>query len=73
VVPVVAAVNKWYGDWLHRNAVEVQNALAGANSGEQLQITHIWSRGVCGYVFVLFSWLLEYYPFVGCIFFWFKV
>jgi ABC-type transport system involved in cytochrome bd biosynthesis fused ATPase/permease subunit len=35
VVPIVAAINKRYGDWLNRNAKEVQNALAQANSVAQ--------------------------------------
>lgn len=32
VVPVVAVINKKYGDFLNQNAIEVQNALAKANS-----------------------------------------
>ena len=32
IVPVVAVVNKFYGDWLGKNAVQVQSALAEANS-----------------------------------------
>lgn len=32
VVPVVAIINKKYGDFLNQNAIEVQNALAKANS-----------------------------------------
>jgi len=35
VVPIVALVNKWYGDWLHRSAVGVQTALADANAVAQ--------------------------------------
>mmetsp|Transcript_12116 Transcript_12116/g.22676 ORF Transcript_12116/g.22676 Transcript_12116/m.22676 type:complete len:830 (-) Transcript_12116:3118-5607(-) len=35
VVPIVAAINKRYGDWLNCNAKEVQNALAQANSVAQ--------------------------------------
>jgi len=35
VVPFVALVNKKYGDWLHKNAMEVQAALAEANSVAQ--------------------------------------
>lgn len=32
IIPVVAALNKVYGDWLHANAKLVQDALADANS-----------------------------------------
>ena len=32
IIPIVAAVNKKYGDWLHRNAALVQDALADANT-----------------------------------------
>jgi len=32
IVPLVAAINKWYGDWLSRNAIQVQDALAAANA-----------------------------------------
>lgn len=32
MAPVVALVNKYYGDWLHRNAKRAQDALADANS-----------------------------------------
>ena len=35
IVPVVAVVNKLYGDWLRKNAIEVQTALAQANSVAQ--------------------------------------
>lgn len=31
VIPIVAVVNKIYGNWLNKNAQEVQNALAAAN------------------------------------------
>ena len=32
VIPVVAVFNKLYGDWLQKNAQNVQSALAKANS-----------------------------------------
>jgi len=35
IVPVVAALNKKYNDWLRRNAIEVQNALAESNTVAQ--------------------------------------
>lgn len=35
VIPVVAMVNKIYGNWLSRNATEVQDALAAANDVAQ--------------------------------------
>jgi ABC-type multidrug transport system fused ATPase/permease subunit len=35
IVPVVAVVNKKYGDWLRKNAIAVQTALAQANSTAQ--------------------------------------
>jgi len=35
IVPIVAAVNKVYGDWLSRNSRKVQDALAAANSVAQ--------------------------------------
>ena len=35
VVPIVAAINKRYGDFLNKNAMEVQTALAKANSAAQ--------------------------------------
>ncbi|KAL3907268.1 MAG: hypothetical protein SGILL_008941, partial [Bacillariaceae sp.] len=35
IVPVVAIVNKFYGDWLGKNAALVQDALAAANSNAQ--------------------------------------
>jgi ABC-type multidrug transport system fused ATPase/permease subunit len=35
IVPVVAVVNKLYGNWLRKNAMQVQNALAQANSAAQ--------------------------------------
>lgn len=34
-MPIVASVNKMYGDWLNQNAIEVQTALAEANSVAQ--------------------------------------
>ena len=35
IVPVVAIVNKYYGNWLNRNARKVQDATAAANSVAQ--------------------------------------
>ena len=35
IIPVVAVVNKKYGDWLRENAIAVQTALAQANSAAQ--------------------------------------
>ena len=35
IVPVVAIINKKYGDWLRKNAIAVQTALAEANSVAQ--------------------------------------
>lgn len=35
IVPIVGVVNKLYGDWLSKNAIAVQNALAKANSVAQ--------------------------------------
>lgn len=35
IVPVVAVVNKKYGDWLRMNTIAVQTALAQANSAAQ--------------------------------------
>jgi ABC-type multidrug transport system fused ATPase/permease subunit len=32
VIPIVAVVNKKYGDWLRRSATDVQDALAEANA-----------------------------------------
>lgn len=32
IVPIVGLINKFYGDWLGRNALKVQNALADATS-----------------------------------------
>ncbi len=31
IIPIVAIVNKYYGNWLSRNARKVQDALAAAN------------------------------------------
>jgi ATP-binding cassette subfamily B (MDR/TAP) protein 9 len=39
IVPVVAVVNKKYGDWLRNNAIAVQTALAQANSVAQEAIS----------------------------------
>lgn len=35
IVPLVAVVNKYYGNWLSENAARVQDALAAANSVAQ--------------------------------------
>ena len=35
IIPVVAVVNKYYGNWLSQNAKKVQDALASANSVAQ--------------------------------------
>ena len=35
IVPVVAVVNKYYGNWLSENAAKVQDALAAANAVAQ--------------------------------------
>ena len=32
IIPVVGAINKWYGNWLHANQEKVQASLASANS-----------------------------------------
>ena len=39
IVPIVAAVNKVYGDWLSVNSRKVQDALAGANAVAQETIS----------------------------------
>lgn len=39
IVPFVAVVNKKYGDWLRKNAIAVQTALAQANSVAQEAIS----------------------------------
>ena len=41
IVPFVAVVNKKYGDWLRKNAIAVQTALAQANSVAQEAISCI--------------------------------
>lgn len=41
IVPVVALINKLYGDWLSRNAATVQDALAEANATAQEALTNI--------------------------------
>ena len=41
VVPIVAIVNKKYGDWLSKNAKDVQDALAEANSVAQEALYNI--------------------------------
>lgn len=35
IIPIVAIVNKYYGNWLSQNARKVQDALAEANSVAQ--------------------------------------
>ena len=35
IIPLVALVNKLYGNWLNKNAKEVQDALAAANEVSQ--------------------------------------
>ena len=35
IVPLVAIVNKYYGNWMNRNARKVQDATAAANSVAQ--------------------------------------
>mmetsp|Transcript_27336 Transcript_27336/g.41361 ORF Transcript_27336/g.41361 Transcript_27336/m.41361 type:complete len:854 (-) Transcript_27336:1618-4179(-) len=35
IVPFVAVLNKLYGDWLSKNSIQVQTALAGANTVAQ--------------------------------------
>ena len=32
IIPIVGAINKWYGNWLHANQEKVQASLASANS-----------------------------------------
>lgn len=41
IVPSVAIVNKLYGDWLRRNAIQVQDALAEANSVAQEALANV--------------------------------
>ena len=41
IVPLVAVVNKYYGDWLSDNAKKVQDALAAANSVAQESLSCI--------------------------------
>jgi len=41
IVPAVAVINKLYGDWLRRNAVQVQDALAEANAVAQEALAHV--------------------------------
>lgn len=41
IAPVVAVVNKWYGNWLSKNATAVQDALAEANSVAQEALANI--------------------------------
>lgn len=39
ICPIVAVVNKKYGDWLRKNAIAIQTALAQANSVAQEAIS----------------------------------
>jgi ABC-type multidrug transport system fused ATPase/permease subunit len=41
IVPAVGAINKVYGDWLRRNAVQVQDALAEANATAQESLSNV--------------------------------
>jgi len=41
IVPAVAVINKVYGDWLRKNAVQVQDALAEANSVAQEALANV--------------------------------
>ena len=41
IVPIVGVVNKFYGDWLRRNAAEVQDALAEANAVAQEALANV--------------------------------
>jgi len=41
MVPVVAAINKVYGDWLRKNAIAVQDALAEANAVAQEALVNV--------------------------------
>jgi ABC-type multidrug transport system fused ATPase/permease subunit len=59
VVPVVAFVNKYYGDWLKENATKVQDALAEANSVAQETLSCIRT------VIALASEELEYDKYVN--------
>lgn len=41
IIPVVAVINKVYGNWLRKNAIEVQDALAEANAVAQEALANI--------------------------------
>ena len=41
IVPVVGVINKLYGDWLARNAIAVQDALAEANAVAQEALSNV--------------------------------
>lgn len=48
VIPVCAAINKCYGDWLHTNAKHVQSALAGANTVATEVLSEVRTVVACG-------------------------
>ena len=48
VIPVCAAINKCYGDWLHKNAKTVQSALAGANTVATEVLSEVRTVVACG-------------------------
>lgn len=41
IIPAVAVINKFYGDWLRHNAVKVQDSLAEANSVAQEALANV--------------------------------
>jgi len=41
IVPVVATINKFYGDWLRDNAISVQDALAESNALAQEALSNV--------------------------------
>ena len=41
IVPVVGVINKLYGDWLRKNAIAVQDALAEANAVAQEALSNV--------------------------------
>ena len=59
IIPVIAVVNKFYGNWLSENARQVQDALAEANSVAQETLSCI--RTVVAFA----SEDLEYKKYVG--------
>jgi ABC-type multidrug transport system fused ATPase/permease subunit len=59
IIPVIAVVNKFYGNWLSKNASQVQDALAEANSVAQETLSCI--RTVVAFA----SEDLEYKKYVG--------